>query len=178
MKRIIFSISILILISSISFSQSHVNGIISTGIIKPTKEYFTNGIGLDATILLGVTHNFDVTLNSGYLKWSQKDKQNTDFWIIPLYIGGRYYISQNQIKPYVGLEIGINVIEHDNQAFLAKKLGYGLNAGLLLSILNNTQLDIGAKYNSIHYDYSPLILESSNAIQFFNIFHLGFVHSL
>jgi hypothetical protein len=178
MKRVIFSILMLLLISNISFSQSHVNGIISTGIIKPTKEYFTYGVGLDASILFGITQNFDVTLNSGYLKWSQKDKQNSYFRIIPLYIGGRYYLSQNQIKPYVGLELGINVIEHDNNAFLEKKWGYGLNTGVLFSILNNLQLDVGAKFNSIYYDYSPLFLESSNGIQFINLIHIGFVHSL
>ena len=135
-------------------------------------------MGVDVSLLFGITQSLDVTINSGYLKWKQKNEQNNNFKIIPLYIGGRYYLSQNKIRPYFGLELGLNVIENDNHAFLAKKFGYGLNVGFLLSILNNTRLDIGAKYNSIYYDYSPFILESANTIQLFNIFHLGFVHSL
>ena len=181
MKKVISTIIMLLFISSISLSQIHVNGTISSGIIKPTEESFKYGFGLDASILFGITQNVDVTLNSGYIKWKQNDKQNSNFRIIPLNIGGRYYLSQNQIRPYAGLELGINIIEHDiwgNYSQLEKRFGYGLNVGFLFSILNNTQLDIGVKYNSIYFDYSPSILQHSDRLQFFNIFHIGFVHSL
>jgi len=101
------------------------------------------------------------------------------FNIVPLQVGGRYYILANSIRPFLMAMSGLNIIKSnypiyrinkdDEKEILLEsgtttKLNFQVGLGLALKLFSNLQIEILANYNShildapTHYNVTGLEL--------------------
>ncbi len=182
MKRSIIVLIILLFSGSASYSQTHVSGILNSGIIKPTNSIFDAGFAFNGTIFTGISDHIDLTISAGYISWRSSDRptnhDRTRINVYPLYFGGRYYALKRKVSPYFGSEVGINIITHGPRASLVKSLGYDLSIGALYSVANGIQLDIGTEFSSIQNSDRLFLLSDSDSLDFFTLLHIGLIFSL
>lgn len=185
MKRSIMALIILTCSVATCYSQTHVSGIINSGVTKPRSDFFNYGFALNGTILFGVSDHFDVTARTGYISWNTKKEGPASLYaedrisVYPLYLGVRYYALKGTVSPYIGTEVGVNIISYGEHSTLVKKLGYDLSLGINYALNKSLQLDIGTAFNTIrNSEPSRPFGPDSNAANFFTPIHVGLIFSL
>ena len=116
MKKTLLSIALVIgLIGATTIANAQ-NGRFSVGaeLGLPMGDFgdvASMGFGGSLRYELPVSDNIGVTATAGYLMFSGKSEGGFDFpdWsMIPVQIGGKYYITDNQEGLYFGVEVGIH----------------------------------------------------------------------
>jgi len=95
---------------------------------------------------------------TGYFSFTQNDAGNytgdPSFHVIPLMIGGRYYITRDLFQPYLLAMSGVNIISekytHDGKVtdHTLGKLAFQVGAGVGVELSDNLAIEIAGKYNS------------------------------
>lgn len=181
-----FYIIILFMIYSVSFSQSNNESVIS---IKGTviknigeiKDIWETGSALYLSYEnISTTNQFSYMFQVGYINFKENPNYNFEgndasFNIIPLQVGGRYYITLQTIRPFLMAMTGINIFsskyplkpshdpeKEDMYAGTFMKLNFQVGLGLAVKLFSNLQLEVLANYNShvldapTHYNITGL----------------------
>ena len=128
------------------------------------------------------SNQFSYMLQTGYMQFKENPNhdfqgQDANFNIIPLQVGGRYYILINSIRPFLMAMSGINIInseypiipvpssdENESVNNTEVKLNFQVGLGLALKLFSNLQIEVLANYNShildapTHYNLTGLEL--------------------
>lgn len=112
--------------------------------------YIGRGIVYDA--------HWALVYQAGYFSLTHNEEMNFSgdpaFTVIPLAIGGRYYIFSQRIRPFLLAMGGINIISEDyvledKDVKLTKgRLHFQVGGGLGVMISGQIELEISGKYNS------------------------------
>ena len=127
-------------------------------------------------------NQFSYMFQTGYMQFKENPENNfqgqeANFNIIPLQVGGRYYILINSIRPFLMAMSGINIInseypiipvpssdENESVNNTEVKLNFQVGLGLALKLFSNLQIEVIANYNShildapTHYNLTGLEL--------------------
>ncbi len=166
MKNLIIIFApILLLSSSSSYAQSKFALSATVGVnigMNDFADTYGNGYNGTATFLYSAVVSTDLTFSIGYNKWNKEERSFTS---IPLMAGFRFYLPALGIKFYLpgffglhittseaeeptavinGEVIGGNVISLSSSNF-----GFGIGAGVLISLAPKFSLDINTTFNSI-----------------------------
>jgi len=181
-------IFILMLASFSLFAQTNNNEILIS--IKGTamnnigeiKEIWETGSAIYLSYENISSNQFSYIFQTGYMKFKENpnyELQGSDsyFNIIPIQVGGRYYILANSIRPFLMAMTGVNIIksnypiyrinqENEEEIILNSgshsKLNFQVGLGLALKLFSNLQIEVLANYNShildapIHYNITGL----------------------
>jgi hypothetical protein len=112
------------------------------------------------------TSDWALVLQTGYFNFTQNDANpytgDPSFHVIPLMIGGRYYIARDLFQPFLLAMSGVNIISEkftlDGKATdkTMGKLAFQVGAGVGVELSDNLAVEIAAKYNSHTIDPSLL----------------------
>jgi outer membrane protein W len=99
-----------------------------------------------------------VHLQAGYNKYRLKDnsdlKNSPKLTMIPFQVGGRYYILQGTIRPFLAAMTGINFLRYSYKLELNEveeskvHLNWQTGLGVAYVLTNNLQIELSAMYNS------------------------------
>ncbi len=118
---------------------------------------------------------------TGYFSFKHNEEADfsgdPSYTVIPLAIGGRYYIVRDLLQPYLMAMTGINVIT-EKYTFDGKvtdrtsgKLHFQVGAGLAIGLTHNLEIEVSGKYNSHVLDasapYNMTGLEYGLAVNWF-----------
>lgn len=128
------------------------------------------------------TNQFSYMFQAGYMQFKENPNhdfqgQDANFNIIPLQVGGRYYILINSIRPFLMAMSGINIInseypiipvpyssEGESVSNTDVRINFQVGLGLALKLFSNLQIEVLANYNShildapTHYNLTGLEL--------------------
>ena len=122
------------------------------------------------------TLNFQV----GYINYSLRDGldsvldttgiTDTKFFVIPIYMGGKYFITDSRFMPYLTFMNGINIIqetfgfdmiqnEEGNESIhfentgneILVKYAWQVGIGIMINLVSSLNVDLAVKYNSHFY---------------------------
>lgn len=186
MKKFYYII-ILIMIYSLSFAQSgkteSVVSIRGTAIknIGEIKDTWETGSAIYISYEnISKVNQFSYMFQTGYINYKENPDYNFEgndayFNIIPLQIGGRYYITLKTFRPFLMAMSGINIfsskypLKHANNpenedmySGTFVKLNFQVGLGLAIKLFSNLQLEILTNYNShvldapTHYNVTGL----------------------
>jgi len=122
------------------------------------KENWKSGSGFYAGYGLIYSDNGSLLLQTGYINFDANEdagfQSDSKFSLIPLMVGGRYYILRDRFRPFVHAMSGFNVISQDwatadsslsgTEWHLAFQVGIGLD----IMLFSGLQIEAAAKYNS------------------------------
>jgi hypothetical protein len=183
----------IILFSFVNNAQSRFSIEVGGGIISPINSQ--NGlIGL-VKFLYNYSDDFNLFTNVGYGFWdknhigfnyetysTQKENDEDEHLLIPIYVGGRYYFNRNKIiNGFLETELGINILQYNKyeiiifkipeknvtiitQDYNSKKvnskisLGLGIGLGLVHLLSDGVSLNLGIKLSVLnnYNNYSPI----------------------
>lgn len=179
MKKL-FSVLFLIgLLVSVSTAQSKFGIRIDGGVALPNGDFgdlYKTGFGGTAALSYELSESVELSANTGYLNFSFNDDYlnnllkelgsnitvdvDAPLSIIPLMIGGRYYFSQSDFKPYAGALLGVHILSISAQSVIMgyqkfdiqkeateTKMAWGVGIGFLYKIGNKLHLNVDAKLN-------------------------------
>lgn len=186
MKKFYYII-VLIMIYSLSFAQtSKTESVVSirgTAIksIGEIKEIWETGSAIYVSYEnISRINQFSYMFQVGYINFKENPDYNFEgddakFNIIPLQVGGRYYITLQTIRPFLMAMTGINVFsskyplkpardtnKEDMYSGTFVKLNFQVGLGLAVKLFSNLQLEVLANYNShvldapTHYNVTGL----------------------
>ena len=131
---------------------------------------------------ISITNQFSYMFQAGYMQFKENPNhdfqgQDANFNIIPLQVGGRYYILINSIRPFLMAMSGINIInseypiipvpytsEGESVSNTDVRINFQVGLGLALKLFSNLQIEVLANYNShildapTHYNLTGLEL--------------------
>ena len=122
------------------------------------------------------TLNFQI----GYLSYSLRDGldsvldtmgiSNTEFYVIPIMIGGKYFFADSRFMPYVSFMNGINIIQETFGFFAVEdstgnenihfentgdetlvRYAWQVGVGIMINIISSLNVDLAVKYNAHFY---------------------------
>lgn len=211
--KLFFTLCLLeVLFFSTSFAQSKF-GIETNGVAAFPQsdfgDFYKIGTGGSISFFYNSSERLSFALTSGYLNFNfdnekfnsnvksvYPDAQNVDFNIgfktIPLLLETRFYLSDNDIKPFFSVDIGLHFLNFSlpsivdsNAAQITTisksevKIGVGIGAGILLPLNEFIKLEFAAKYNSINEQtqqsatyvsqYTVTINSSNTPVTFYTI---------
>ncbi len=165
MKKLIIFFPVILILSSSSFAQTKFALSATGGVNIGMSDFavaYSNGYNGTLTFLYSAVVKTDLTFSIGYNKWNKEERSFTS---IPLLAGFRLYLPALGLKFYLpgflgihittsevveptavinGEVIGGNVVSLSNNHF-----GFGIGAGVLISLTTKLSLDINTTYNSI-----------------------------
>ena len=171
MKKIILLIS-LALIFSMATNQAHAKlpqMMVSAyiGYNHPTgdfSDYADRGLGVGANFDYFLMPNLSIYGMIGYTSWSNKDlDQYTDYFDlkmteIPIKGGAKFFLSDENLIPYIGAELGIHMFsfKYEVSGFgfsgtteSESEIGIAPLAGIMIPISDNIYFNGCAKYTII-----------------------------
>lgn len=187
MKNILY-ILILMIISMPLFSQTNSESLISvrgTAIknIGEIKNIWETGSAIYLSYEnISISNQFSYMFQAGYMQFKENPNhdfqgEDANFDIIPLQVGGRYYILINSIRPFLMAMTGANIIsstypilatpysiERESVSNTEVKLNFQIGLGVAVKLLSSLQIEIIANYNShildapTHYNVTGLEL--------------------
>lgn len=128
--------------------------------------------------------SIEVTATSGIYRWKAQPYLNTDYVYtnLPLLLGTRYYVDirNEDFKPYVGVEFGLNFTREESFLFGKKQshlssnfkahFGSGISVGTLFSKERNSlYLDFHLKYSAFVENYSYAYSNSNQIVYLFAV---------
>lgn len=137
------------------------------------------GFGISGTYEYFLEKGMSLTGSIGYYSFGAKeDIPGFDYSLsnIPIMVGGRYYLGKGEFVPYVGAEVGLNMISTTiTMSFFgspvevdASSTEFGVNpyVGCKYAISPKLMLDANLKYNVIMSDPSTTYLGINVGVQF------------
>jgi opacity protein-like surface antigen len=123
-----------------------------------------------------------LAFQTGYINFRENPSANLgddpSFTIIPLMVGGRYYLLLDRVRPYLLAMSGINFI---NQKFVEDsvgvdeslvKLNFQIGVGVQIGLFSNLALELAGKYNS--HILNPNIPYNATGIEYGIALNWGF----
>ncbi len=183
MRKLGLILFTLILLNVSLYSQSrfsfNVTGSGNIGIGNFGNTYGT-GFGATALLLYSTSTVTDVTLSVGYVKWTNN---NLSFTTVPLMAGFRYNFPLSDIKLYIPGYLGVHlttsesvlptalvedeVIGGNTISLSGNHLGFGIGAGILISIAPKLFIDINSIFNSFSTtDVNSNYISINGGVQF------------
>ncbi len=140
------------------------------------KDLFNNGFGGLATFGFNVSDNIQLSATAGYLKFGF----NNDYFneqlkeaglnttvdvdaslnVIPLMIGGKYFVSSSNFRPYLAADLGLHIMEITSSKVTIggqemeavgsaseTKAAFDFGVGFLYKLSSNLNLDVNGKFN-------------------------------
>ena len=174
MKKILY-ISILVMASVSLFAQTDKSeSLISIkgstiNNIGEIKEIWETGSAIYISYEnISFTNQFSYMFQTGYMQFKENqnyEPQGSDesFNIIPLQVGGRYYILINSIRPFLMAMSGVNIIKSNYPIYRINtsgekvialnsgtnvKINFQIGLGLAVKLVSNLQIEIFGNYNS------------------------------
>jgi len=102
--------------------------------------------------------NWALVMQTGYMTFKNNENADFDdgasFDVIPLMIGGRYYIFLDKIRPFLLAMNGINIITEkwtqgdENKDHTVTKYNFQVGIGLSIVMMEKLEIEISGKYNS------------------------------
>jgi len=162
MKKFLSILSIVLLISGLSFAQGKMGVSVQGGIALPMGDFgdgYDMGFGGTGTFVYNLNPNFSITATAGYLTWSGKVADFT-FSSIPVLAGVRYAFGKGKFNPYVAGQLGMHFVTVKSPSIVVlgidiggsasdSNFGFAAGAGFLYALSNNLNLDVNAMFNSI-----------------------------
>ncbi|MEN8192432.1 MAG: hypothetical protein ABFS12_06415 [Bacteroidota bacterium] len=177
-------ISFLIIISSSLFAQSNKSetliSVKGTTInnIGEIKEIWETGSAIYLNYENLSSNHFSYIFQAGYINFKENSNHNFNindahFNIIPLQVGGRYYILLNTFRPFLMAMGGANIIDsnypilrinHEEEEVIVMesgthtRLNFQIGLGLAIKLFSSLQVEVIANYNShvmdapVHYN--------------------------
>ncbi len=148
--------------------------------IGELKEMWETGSAIYVSYENMSTTQFSYMFQTGYINYKQNpsyefEGSDAHFNIIPLQVGGRYYILTQWIKPFLMAMTGLNIVNSkyalmpdednsgaDDYSGTNIKLNFQVGLGLAVKLVSNLQLEVLANYNShvldapTHYNITGL----------------------
>ena len=166
------------ILANISIKGSTINN------IGEFKEIWETGNALYLSYENISTNQFSYILQTGYTKYKENPDHDfkaddATFNMIPVQVGGRYYILVNSIRPFLMAMTGMNIINskypiyritEENEPEIIWdsgtqiRLNFQVGLGLAIKLFSDLQLEIIGNYNShildapIHYNITGLEL--------------------
>lgn len=129
MKKVLYSMLIVLLTSSMFYAQGKFGLGVYGGLVSPTGDMgdlYKAGFGANASLSYNISESFQLTLSPGYYHFSF----NSDFFndelkaqgidqtvdvdapltIIPVMAGAKYFFANGKFKPYVSAEVGLHFV--------------------------------------------------------------------
>ncbi len=104
------------------------------------------------------SNNWALVMQVGYMTFKNNENAGFDdgatFDVVPLMVGGRYYILMDKIRPFVFAMNGLNVITEkwtmgeDNKDHTYTKYNFQVGIGLSIIMMKQLEIEISGKYNS------------------------------
>lgn len=104
------------------------------------------------------TNHWGLVFQSGLIRFENNNDQNYSgdpkFIILPLMVGGRYYLNLDRVRPFFLAMNGINIVTQDYTLEDKKtdktSLHYNFQVGIGLGIIlfSNLEIEVQGKYNS------------------------------
>ena len=127
------------------------------------------------------TNYWALTFHTGYITFTHNEDLNytgdPKFTIIPLMVGGRYYLLLDTFRPFLLANGGINIITEDYrlddklQDLTRAKTHFQVGAGIGICLISTLEIELQAKYNSHllepHVPYNITGLEYGAALNWF-----------
>ena len=187
MKKILY-ILILMIVSVTLFAQTNKSetliSIKGTSIknIGEVKDIWDTGSAIYLSYENISSNQFSYMFQTGYMQFKENPEndfqgQEANLSIIPLQVGGRYYILINSIRPFLMAMSGINIInseypiipepyssEGESVSNTDVRINFQVGLGLALKLFSNLQIEVLANYNShildapTHYNLTGLEL--------------------
>jgi hypothetical protein len=140
--------------------------------IGELKQLWESGTALYLSYENLSSNNFSYMFQAGYINYKQNsgyefEGEDPYFYVIPLQVGGRYYILTNWIRPFFMAMTGVNIVSsnyalmpdeedtgHEEYSGTNLKLNFQVGLGLAIKLFSNLQLEVLANYNSHVLDVS------------------------
>lgn len=184
LKYILVLLFISIALFGQSFGDEYIVSIRGTTIknIGELKEIWETGSALYASYENMSSTQFSYMFQVGYINYKQNPNYEFEgndayFNIIPLQVGGRYYILTEWIRPFLMAMTGVNIVSskyvlmpdendegQEDYSGTNLKLNFQVGLGLAVKLFSNLQLEVLANYNShvldapTHYNITGLEL--------------------
>lgn len=165
MKKVFFTILVLLMVVSLTQAQDKGNMVISAqaGIALPTGDFgdvYDMGFGGRAVFAYHLNPNLALTGTAGYLTWSRKDDFGEGtFSTIPVLFGVKYLLGKGDFKPYLSGEAGLffSSFSYDVTFFgttttvddSGSDFGVALGGGFLMPMGKSLMLDVSVQYDII-----------------------------
>lgn len=183
MKRMIYAVLLIVLSCTILTAQTKLGLGVNASYLSPTGDFgdvYKSGFGGTASLTYDASDNLQLSAIAGYSQFSFNNEKynellsaffssfgtnvNVDIQsklkIIPLMIGGKYFFSSSNFRPYSELNLGLHLVSVDASSIkingetlnaVAKQskstFGWGLGVGFLYKVAPKISLDINAKVN-------------------------------
>jgi hypothetical protein len=106
--------------------------------------------------------HWSLMFQAGYQKYKENDQyqfeENSSFFMIPLQVGGRYYILLDRVRPFLTAMNGLNIIsrkfivlgeeEEVGDDRTTVQYNWQIGAGLSVLLFSNLELEATFMYNS------------------------------
>lgn len=150
--------------------------------IGELKDLWDTGTALYVSYENISSNQFSYMFQVGYIDYKENPSYEFEgndayFNIIPLQVGGRYYILTQWIRPFLMAMTGVNIVSsnyalmpdeedtgHEDYSGTNLKLNFQVGLGLAVKLFSNLQLEVLANYNShvldapTHYNITGLEL--------------------
>jgi hypothetical protein len=189
MKKLLCILFLMIITVSIFAQNNKSESIISIkgstiNNIGEIKELWETGSAIYLSYENISSNQFSYIFQTGYMKFKESPDYNSQlndayFNIIPLQVGGRYYIVTDSFRPFLMAMSGVNIIKTNYPVYRISnsgeekiliesgtqaKLNFQVGLGLALKLFSNLQIEVLANYNShildapTHYNLTGLEL--------------------
>ena len=122
------------------------------------KQTWKSATGFNIGYMKIFPSDWAIVYQTGYFNFKQNDnadfKADPTYWVVPLAIGGRYYIVRSGFQPFLMAMTGFNIIQEDytldekitNRTSV--RLHFQVGAGIGFQLTGNLGIELNGKYNS------------------------------
>ncbi len=179
MNKVKLSALVLFISISTMFAQSKmgigVNGVFAAS-SGDMKDMFDTGFGGLASLNYNVSDNLQLSLTAGYIKFGFNNDYINDqlkeagfnatvdidasLSVIPIMIGGKYFLSSSNFRPYLAADLGLHILEITSEKFTVggqefnavgsaseTKGAFDIGVGFLMKLSPTVNLDVNGKLN-------------------------------
>jgi opacity protein-like surface antigen len=140
------------------------------------KDLFDTGFGGLASFSFNVSDNIQLSATAGYVKFGFNNDYFNDqlkeagfnttvdidasLNVIPLMVGGKYFVSSSNFRPYLAADLGVHIMEITSSkvriggqemeavgSASETKAAFDLGVGFLYKLSSNINLDVNGKIN-------------------------------
>ncbi|KAF0141517.1 MAG: hypothetical protein FD122_1509 [Stygiobacter sp.] len=181
MKKAHYIIIVLLFSVTLLTAQTKLGLGVSGSYLNPTGDFgdvYKSGFGGTANLTYDLSDNFQLSAIAGYSQFSFNNEKYNELLsaffssfgtevkvdiqsklkIIPLMIGGKYFFSSSNFRPYSELNLGLHLVSVDASSIKVNgetlnavaeqsksTLGWGLGVGFLYKVAPKVNIDINGK---------------------------------
>lgn len=167
MKKFIYILTLLLFTTLLQAQSTKTESIISIrgsgiNLIGELNEIWETGTAIYVSYENISSTKFSYMFQVGYIQYKENPNyqfsgSDPKFDIIPLQVGGRYYILTNWIRPFLMGMTGVNIVQSNYPLIHSEdgtfdetmfKLNFQVGLGLAVKLFSRLQLEILGNYNS------------------------------